>query len=319
VNQGLSQADLSAEAVLSQLKDLLSDPEAGAETFVPTREAASWLLQYGQIKTATRALRNIGQHFQKHPNPDVAREAKTLIDESYKLDLTQLARQVADDQSGATQELLIEIEELLSADPKDADALGFALQTAQLLEFSGHFDDALNIYRGIGRIYQKSSASGLARDVQRSVALAERRLSLVGQSLDIEGTRINGGSFDWSKYRGQWVIVGFWTTWHPGWLDELNNIRSAVSTYPDAEIEVIEICLDDDRNLVERFLKEHPTSWPVLVNSDATALGFENPNAVACGVEAVPFVLLIDPNGKVADIHLMGDRLSTALAAKLDK
>ena len=52
---------------------------------------------------------------------------------------------------------------------------------------------------------------------------------------------------------------------------------------------------------------------PIVVESDFTSSGFENRNAVRCGVEAVPFILLVDPDGKVLDIHLLGDRLQQAL------
>ena len=54
-----------------------------------------------------------------------------------------------------------------------------------------------------------------------------------------------------------------------------------------------------------------------VVDPDPTSAGFENPNAVRCGVEAVPFILLVNPQGEVVDIHLMGDRLSAALAAQV--
>ena len=109
-------------------------------------------------------------------------------------------------------------------------------------------------------------------------------------------------------------VVCFWTTWHEGWLAEVENLRKAIGAYQDPFVEVVAISLDDDRNLLERFLKEHPTYWPVLVNPDPTTAGFENPNALRCGVEAVPFILLVDPQGRVVDVHLMGERLPAALA-----
>jgi hypothetical protein len=113
------------------------------------------------------------------------------------------------------------------------------------------------------------------------------------------------------------VVVAFWATWHQDWQNELRSINAAVGPFRDPAVEVVTISLDDERNALERYLKENRTAWPVLVNPDPLAAGFENANAVRCGVEAIPFVLLVNPEGNVVDIHLLGQRLVDTLNREL--
>jgi hypothetical protein len=318
VHRALSGSGAAGEETITELQGLLDDLEAGPEVLNATREAAGWMLQYGDLQTATRAFRMIGKRFQKHADATMAEEGKALVSQSIKLELTHLARGIADGQPEALTELLARVEELLAPENDDPDILAYAMQTAQLLEFSGHPQEARQTYQWIGQRYRHHSDAALAADVAHSVELAERRLSLVGQPLMIDGVKLDGSQFDWQQYRGKWVLVCFWTTWHQGWPAEVDNIRKAIGAYQDPAVEVVAISLDDDRNLLERYLKERPSYWPVVINPDPTTAGFENPNALRCGVEAVPFILLCDPTGQVVDLHLMGDRLPAVLGEYLE-
>ncbi len=265
------------------------------------------------------AFRLIGKRFQGHPDTNVASVGESLVSQSIYLELTGLAREVAEQQPEAMANLLAKVEELLSPENDDPDILAYAMQTAQLLEYSGHPREALKAYHLIRQRYQDAGDANLAVDVKRSVELADRRLNLIGEPLALEGVKLNGDPFDWQQYRGKWVVVCFWTAWHKDWPKEDENIRKAVAQQQDPAVEVVAISLDDDRNLLERYLKEHPTYWPVVVNPDPMTPGLENANAVRCGVEAVPFILLVNPEGHVVDVHLMGERLRTALAEHVGK
>jgi hypothetical protein len=317
VNRSLSggKGEPSADELIAQLQTLLDDPQAGPETLNASREAAGWLLQNGELATATRAFRSIGRRFANHPDATLADEGKSLISQSINLELTGLAKGVAEQRPEAIEQLLAKLQELLSSEGSgDQDILAYAMQTAQLLEFTGHVNEALQAYRLVAQRFQDDPDAALAAHVKRSVALAERRLGLVGKPLQIDGAQLSGNAFDWQGYRGQWVLVCFWAAWHQEWLTEVKNIVQSIAAYRDPAVSVVAISLDDDRNLLERFLKEHPAPWPIVINPDPTAAGFENPNAVRCGVEAVPFIVLVNPQGIVVDVHLMGDRLAAALA-----
>lgn len=315
VNDFLSEGAADPDTILQALDKLLANEQAGPETLSATRDAFGWLFQNGNVELAADGFRRIGQRFQSHEDATVSEEADSLLSQAINIRLTQLAKSAMEGDASALQKLLDEMKLLLQPENNDPRILAFAMQTAQFLEFSGHYAEARDAYRLIAERFGKASEDdpGLADNVKRSVELAERRLDLIGKPVKIEGIRLGGRSFDWSEYQGKWVVVAFWTTWHNDWQAELQNINAAIGPFRDPPVEVVTISLDDDRNALEIYLKETPSPWPVVVNPDPLAAGFENANAVRCGVEAVPFIMLVDPQGNVVDIHLLGSRLAEAL------
>ena len=317
VNDFISLADGDSQAWRAALRDLLQDPEAGAEIFRATRDAAGWLVQTGRTAAAAEALAMIGRRFQDDPDENLAAEAVTVLSQATNIQLSHLARNVLAEEPGAIAELTQTMTNMLQSDSSDPNLLAYTMQTAQMLEYAGHSAGARQAYDLILQHYQSQPESSTAKEVARTVQLAHRRLDLVGQPLSIEGVLLDGSAFNWQDYHGKDVLLCFWTTWYENWLRDVDQIRDAVRDYRAGGLEVVTINLDDDRNLLERFLQTHPLPWPVVVNPDPMAAGFENVNAKRCGVEAVPLALLVNRDGVVTDLHLLGGRLPTVLQQRL--
>lgn len=305
------------EKILDELRQLLADPEAGPETLSATRDAMGWVLQDGQIDTSAAGFRLIGERFQSHANEDVSAEGRSLLSQAIQIELQQQMRLIDEKKEGAIEGLLGKLAELLKPEKPNENAVGFAAQTAQYLEYVGYAPEALRAYEMILKRFENDADADLVSKLTRTVSLARRRLQLIGQPLQLDGVTLRGDAFDWATYRGKWVLVVFWTTWQVNAVEGIDQIRETVRTYQDPAVEVVLVNLDDDRNVLERFLKEHPMGWKVLVQPDPNAAGFENPNSIRCGVESVPFVLLAGPDGKVVDINLLGDRLKQVLDEKV--
>ncbi len=92
-------------------------------------------------------------------------------------------------------------------------------------------------------------------------------------------------------------------------LKELPNIRQVYSTYSDKGFEVLSINMDDDLTPVRQYLSSNPLPWKTVCSSDASALGFKSEIAQRLGITAIPFLVLVDADGKVAAVHVRGDRL----------
>jgi hypothetical protein len=305
----------AGDTLVQKLDGLLADPEAGPETLDATRNAMGWIFEAGNADLAAEGYRKIGEKFQSAADANVATEGRSLLSQAMRLELTQLSRQVLEKREGALAGMLQGLDALLQPEQLDPNVLGYAIQTAEFLEFMGYPTESLQAYEKILSRFSKTSDASVVATIQRTVDLARRRLGLIGSEVMLEGVTLGGDAFDWSSFRGKWVLVGFWTTWQVNAREEIDRLREAVRARNADNLEVVLVNLDDDRNTLERFLKEHPIGWKVLVQADGSAAGFENPNAVRCGVETVPFIMLVNPAGNVADIHLMGDRLKSALDA----
>jgi thiol-disulfide isomerase/thioredoxin len=92
---------------------------------------------------------------------------------------------------------------------------------------------------------------------------------------------------DLSTYKGQVVLIAFWTTWCPGCVDEVPGLIRLQQEFSAKGFTVVAIAVDDQgEESVESFVKkEHfPVSgvsttinYPVFLGSDEIArkLGFE--------------------------------------------
>jgi len=305
----------ASQSIATQLDALLADPEAGPETLDATRNAMGWVFEAGDADLAAKGYRKIGERFQAASDANVATEGRSLLSQAMRLELTQLSRQVMEQREGALAAMLQGLDALLLPEQLDPNTLGYAIQTAEFLEYTGHPAEALQAYEKIQARFSRSADASVVATIQRTVELARKRLGLMGTELTLDGVTLGGDAFDWKSLRGKWVLVGFWTTWQVNAREEIDRLRDAVRARSADNLEVVLVNLDDDRNALERFLKENPIGWKVLVQADPSAAGFENPNAVRCGVETVPFVLLVNPAGNVVDMHLNGDRLKAALDA----
>lgn len=317
VNRYISQAASKPDEIFQSLEALLSDKQAGPEVFTAVRDATGWIFQNGDIETATQLYRRLGDHFSNHEDEVLAAEATNLQSQAIELGLKQLIFRISEDKA-KPGELVDRVKQLIAPENLDEPILAYAMQTASFFENNGYYDEARQTYDMIYDRFAEDADEETALAVQHSIDFARRRLGLLDSKIRLDGVRLNGEPFKWESYRGEWVVVCFWTSWHREWTAEADSIRSAVASMGDKNISVVSINMDDDRNALERYLQENSAYWPIVVSPDPATPGFENENAVRCGVEAVPFVLLVDPDGKVTDIHLLGDRLPAALQKRIE-
>jgi thiol-disulfide isomerase/thioredoxin len=107
----------------------------------------------------------------------------------------------------------------------------------------------------------------------------------------------DGGEFNLVSQRGRWVVVNFWATWCNPCLKEIPDLAALDKTRDD--VVVIGLAYEDiEKADMDTFLKEHPISYPIaVVDVYAPPADFETPRGL-------PMTYLIDPQGRVASMHL---------------
>jgi peroxiredoxin len=106
----------------------------------------------------------------------------------------------------------------------------------------------------------------------------------------------NGASLDLSRYKGRVVLLDFWATWCEGCKEEIPWFKEFQTKYHKTGLTVVGASLDDGWKSVTPYLREHKINYRIVMGTFESAKQF----GVAKGM---PITLLIDRNGKVADVH----------------
>jgi len=311
------------QPLLAELKKLIADNPDAPGVFMVTRKAAIVLQQLRHREAAWEACRIIGEAYANNQDPQVAAEARTIQEMAKaqaletELDLDGKLKAMLSDQPHSAPPVLEVLKALLALESPGDYVLNATAQLAQLMEISGNMKEAGEAFTLLEKAFQGSPNKELAEHAATRAANGRRRAALIGQPLTVDGTQADGSPFDWGAYQGKVVLVDFWATWCGPCLQEIPNLKKNYENYRDQGFEVVGVNLDEDPQTVQRFLALQPLPWTTVVSADANARGFEHPLAVKCGVDAIPFLVLIGRDGKVNALHVGGEKLEKKLALLL--
>lgn len=114
-----------------------------------------------------------------------------------------------------------------------------------------------------------------------------------------EATSTDGTKIQFpSHFKGKIVLMDFWATWCGPCIAELPNLKKAYAKYHDQGLEVLGISFDreGDGDKLAKFTKDNEMPWLQIFEGKFwdTTIGRQ------FGVEAIPFVLLVDcDTGKI--------------------
>ena len=124
-------------------------------------------------------------------------------------------------------------------------------------------------------------------------------------------TDIQGKPVKLSELRGKTVLLDFWATWCGPCRADGPSLDKLSEKYGNRNLAVIGISVDEDREVVQKFLSKHPHKYPIVLTS-------ENEMPRAYQVAAFPTYVVIDPQGNVASAS-EGDKGFSELRKLLKK
>lgn len=203
-------------------------------------------------------------------------------------------------------ELIREIEKFFAEGSLQQSDVSLAFNAGRVAELSADPKLAVEAYTRFAKRFAAGSNEAVASVAKRMRAIV-RRLTLVGNTMVVEGTLLGGEPLDWSKYRGKVVLVDFWATWCGPCVFEIPRVKKIYDLYHDLGFEIVGISLDRSREQVEKFVKQREIPWTIVYEEGL------NPTAEYYGVTSIPTMILVDKDGTVASIRARGATLRREL------
>lgn len=199
-----------------------------------------------------------------------------------------------------------DLEGFLKEFPKSDEAPEVWLQLGSSNEFNAEEDKAREDYKKLVSDFPQTLAG-------KKAAGALKRLDLEGKPLAIQGPGADGSPVDTGALAGKPVLVVFWASWGGQTVSrELPDIAKLVEKNASKGLQVVGVCLDNDKAQLEAFQKEHNLSWPQVFEPN----GIDGRLAVDYGIISLPTMFLVDAQGKVVNRNL---RSANEVERQLDK
>ena len=123
----------------------------------------------------------------------------------------------------------------------------------------------------------------------------------------------SGKQFSLSSLKGKYILVDFWASWCAPCRGENPNVVANYNKYKNKNFTILGVSLDEDRIAWIKAIKKDKLTWQHV--SDLK--GWSNAAVSKYGFDAIPYNVLLDPQGKIIATELREGDLGRKLAEVL--
>lgn len=122
-----------------------------------------------------------------------------------------------------------------------------------------------------------------------------------------------GNPLKLSNFQGKYLLVDFWASWCGPCRAENPNIVAAYNEFKDKGFTILGVSLDENRAKWIKAIEKDNLTW----NHVSDLKGWDNEVSTAYGIRAIPYSILLDPDGVIIGKNLRGEELRKKLSETL--
>lgn len=154
------------------------------------------------------------------------------------------------------------------------------------------------------------------KKVQELIATLER--TDVGKPfIDIRMSDPEGKEVALSDYagKGKYVLVDFWASWCVPCVEELPNLKAAYAAYKDKGLDIVGVSMDTKKKAWLDAIDKYDLPWHHMSSLDIRGREVR----AQYGINGIPYLILLDPDGIIVARGLRGAGLQEKLAELIGK
>ncbi len=302
--------------------ELVSELTADAErldmpALMAIGQTRAVLQQYGYEAAAQQVRDQLVLAFADHPDPELAALARQLAGTERFDRLDALQRSLERGETVTPTEWERAAKTVAEQAP-DRLTLEYLASAALAFESQNLAPFAETTYELLRSIYADRETDGLSKELARILGSREARQEIVGTPLEIDLPGLQGEAIDWSRYRGKVVLVPFWAAEYPDSITIFPLLEQVRAADPD-RIAILGVNLDLEDASVAALTSQIQPDWASVRSPDPADRGAQNALAQQVGLASMPFVVVVDPQGRVAAVSMTGDDLEQVVSRLLQE
>ncbi len=297
------------DSILGQVEGLFARPEdRNFSELMMVQQAIVVMADMGFKEAADKAKQILATEYTDSTDAQLRDAAWSfLVQGDQALENYNQASNAAIDSSGSATDLVAAARVLHDAFPSTQTLEGIARSLANM-EYSGAIESSRALAEFVGSQLVNYPENAAGKAAKTWINDHQTRMAMLGQPIELMNViDFDDKEFDLAEYKGKVVLVDFWASWCMPCIKEIPQMREAYENFQKDGLEIIGINMDDNLEAAKKFLMDQKLPWKNYCFSDAA--GFDSAFAKKHGIRAIPFMALIDKEGKVQQLHVRGERL----------
>lgn len=129
-----------------------------------------------------------------------------------------------------------------------------------------------------------------------------------------------GREWTFKDLRGKYVLIDFWASWCGPCRREMQSLLPIYEELKGENLAFVSVSMDDKREDWMKMVREERLPWLMLWNEKGFSRKQDALNEVqqAYGFFQLPFIMLIDKQGRIVSRHLRGEAVKDAILKLMD-